>query len=286
MERVIILVTGLSGAGKTTAMGVLEEMGYYCIDRFPVDLIQSFRSLLSEQQGVRYQYLALSIGAGDFEAFYALLQDVPGKVCVLYLDAAEDQLLLRYKYSRRKHPLLLSNRANTLEEAIEIEREDLQAVREVATVSIDTTFLNQQALRNKIQQFFSSKQRSEFSVSFISFGYRYGLPQDADLVFDVRHLVNPFWQVPMRSLSGEDQEVYDFVINDEQTGVYIEKLRDFLDYSFAQQEKEGKNHVTVAIGCTGGQHRSVSIVNWLVAHYQQQHVCYKDHRDSRYWKQG
>lgn len=284
MERTIILVTGLSGAGKTTAMGVLEEMGYYCIDRFPVDLIQSFCNLLNERADNRYQHLALSVSAGDFQQFYLLLQDVEANLRILYLDAADDQLLLRYKHSRRKHPLLLSNRANTLEEAIDVEREDLTAIRDVATVSIDTTFLNQQALRNKIQQIFSSRGKSEFSISFISFGYRYGLPQDADLVFDVRHLANPFWQPPLRSKSGEDKEVYDFVIGDEQTQSYIQRLQTFLDYSFVQQEKEGKNHVTVAIGCTGGQHRSVSVVNWLVAHYQSPYVCFKNHRDSDHWK--
>ncbi len=283
-DRIIVLVTGLSGAGKTTAMGILEELGYYCIDRFPVDLIAQFRDLLSAQQDARYQYLALSVSAADFHQFYLLLRDVATDLRVLYLDASDEQLLLRYKHSRRKHPLLMTNRAHTLEEAIDIEKEDLTSVRDAATVSIDTTFLNQQNLRNNIQQIFSSKKKSEFTVSFISFGYRYGLPHDADLVFDVRHLANPFWNVEMREKSGEDRDVYDFVMNDAQTKIYAEKLGDFLDYTFARQEKEGKNHVTVAVGCTGGQHRSVSIVNWLMERYQGRYTCFKNHRDSQHWK--
>lgn len=275
----VILVTGLSGAGKTTAMGVLEDIGYNCIDRYPKELIHQFIEMFETSVDPLYQNVALSVTALDYQLFLDRFSKIECEVQTLYIEADLDVLLLRYKYNRRTHPLLVMNRANSLEEAIAIESEEFEAVRSEHVVHIDTTHLSNQDLRKKMIQLFSFKVKPNFSVSFVSFGYRYGLPLDADLVFDVRFLANPYWVEALRAKSGNDREVFDFVMDHKKTQAYMERLLPFLDYSLKEYQKEGKSHFTIGIGCTGGQHRSVSLVNWLFDHYQKQFNCFKDHRD-------
>lgn len=276
----VVLVTGLSGAGKTTAMGVLEDMGYFCIDRYPVELVQPFVEMIEHSTLPKYVNIAMSVNSMDFQNFYNAFRLLSCELKVLYLDADKDALLLRYKYNRRTHPLLVNNQVNTLEEAIIIERNEFENIRELATVRIDTTHLSGQDLRKKIIRYFSVSLKPSFTISFISFGYRYGLPLDADLVLDVRFLANPYWEESLRDLTGNDESVFDYVVSHEQTQEYLNYLVPFLDYSLAQYQKEGKSHFTIAIGCTGGQHRSVSIVNWLYQNYQEKFTCFKEHRDT------
>lgn len=279
MNSRIVLVTGLSGAGKTTAMGVLEELGYLCMDRFPVELCCQLRTLIKSDTSDKYRRLALSVSAQDFSAFQTQMKDIDRELRTLYLDAETDQLLLRYKYARRVHPLVLSGRAPSLAAAIELEKIELQGIKDTATIHIDTTHLRTADLKLRIQELFAADRQDSFFVSFISFGYRYGIPQDADLVFDVRFLVNPYWEPELRGKTGDDPDVYRYVMHDGATRQFLEELTHFLDVSFRAQRHSGKNHFSVAIGCTGGQHRSVSVVNYLYQHYQDQIVCYKDHRD-------
>ena len=279
----VILVSGMSGAGKSTATRFLEDMGYHVIDNFPVQLVTLLVDMIETSTDPRYSYLALSTTAQDFAAFLRGLKGQNIEVQVLFLEASDSVLLHRYKSTRRMHPLLLINTANTLEEAIAVERQMFARNINNSFITIDTSFLSEKEFRRKIEQYFSKSSVPTFSLSFVSFGYKFGVPMDADLMVDVRFLPNPFWVVALRPFSGNDKEVYDYVMEKQETKEFLERLLAFTDYAFAQYVKEGKNHFTVAIGCTGGQHRSVAITNFLYDHYKTQYNCYKEHRDEKEW---
>lgn len=283
MENVnIVLVTGMSGAGKTTAMSVLEDMGYHCIDQYPVELIHYLGKLLRETKDVRYHNVALATSAIDYIKFLTYFENIEMKVRVLFLDASNEKLLHRYKFTRRQHPFLVKRLANTLEEAIESEREYFNEMKERASIyRIDTTFLPETQLKNQIEEYLRVGEKASFGISFVSFGYKNGVPMDSDLLFDVRFLPNPFYVEELKKLTGNDKAVYDYVMQFDQTKECIQKLTDFLDYVLPQYEAEGKLHLTVGIGCTGGQHRSVSITNYLYDHYSKNWNCYKSHREIR-----
>jgi UPF0042 nucleotide-binding protein len=279
----VILVSGMSGAGKSTATRVLEDMGYHIIDNFPVQLVSLLVDMIETSTDPRYSYIALSTSAQDFALFLSGLKGEGIEVQVMFLDANDAVLLHRYKSTRRMHPLLLSNQCNTLEEAISVERQAFSHISNNSFITIDTSFLGEKEFRNKIEKYFSKSNVPTFSISFISFGYKYGVPMDADLMIDVRFLPNPFWVVELRPYSGNDKQVYDYVMNKPETQEFIKRLLAFTDYAFEQYVKEGKNHFTVAIGCTGGQHRSVTITNFLFDHYKDRYNCYKEHRDEKEW---
>lgn len=275
----IILISGMSGAGKTTAMGVLEDMGYRCIDQLPFKLLPSLIDYSEEGKDVRFTHLALSTYISDFQAFYTYLSGLNFNLSVVLLDASDSELLKRYKFSRRMHPMLLSNAASTLEEGIAAERRIFSQIKEQTITTLDTSVLTATELKQRLNQLIEVNRKSTFSISFISFGYKNGVPLDADLLFDVRFLPNPHWNEILRPFNGNDENVYNFVMNKEETMTFIQKLTTFLDYAFEEYAKEGKNHFTVGIGCTGGQHRSVSIVNYLYDLYGQRYQVFKDHRD-------
>lgn len=275
----VILVSGMSGAGKTTAMGILEDMGYHCMDQFPVKLLPELLEMIIQHEDPRFQNLALSTNLLDFNAFKQTFGILDIDLQILLLEASHTELLKRYKFTRRTHPMILSQQAMTLEESIQVEREMLSNLKEQNCMVIETSHLNATELKQRLNQVFAINQRAPFSISFISFGYKNGLPMDADLVFDVRFLPNPYWNESLRDLTGNDQAVYDYVIDKKETQRFILKLKSFLDYAFKEYIKEGKNHFTVAIGCTGGKHRSVSLINWAYENYGKDYRCFKDHRD-------
>ncbi len=279
----VILVSGMSGAGKSTATRALEDLGYHVIDNFPVQLVSLLVDMIETSVDPRYSYLALSTSARDFPEFLRGIRGQNITVEVLFLDAADSVLLHRYKSTRRAHPLLLSNTCNTLDEAIAVERRMFSESMDSSFVTIDTSFLSEHEFRKKIEQYFAKDQVPAFSISFESFGYKYGVPMDADLMVDVRFLPNPFWVVSLRPYNGNDKNVYDYVMNKPETKEFLEKLTSFMDYAFEKYADEGKNHFTVAIGCTGGQHRSVAITNWLYDHYRTKYNCYKQHREEKEW---
>ena len=281
MNKKLILVTGMSGAGKSTAMSVMEDMGYRCIDQLPIQLLPDFLQLIQSTEDYSYDYVALSTTIVDFPDTYQILKEAKVDFQTLFLDASTEQLVLRYKFTKHKHPMILMDCANTLDDAILMERTVYQSMREEKMLVIDTTKLNYLELKKRVEEFFSIHETPTFSISFVSFGYKHGIPLDADLLFDVRFLPNPYWEKELRDLDGDDPEVYHYVIDKEETQEYIQLLTKFLDYSFVNYEKEGRNHLTVGIGCTGGQHRSISLVNYLYNHYQAEWKCYKDHRDKK-----
>ena len=282
----VILISGMSGAGKSTAMRILEDMGYHVIDNFPVQLLSLLVDMIETSTDPRYNYIALATSAQDFAAFLRGLKGQNMDVQVLFLDASDAVLLHRYKSTRRMHPLLLVNTANTLEEAIAVERQMFARNINNSFITMDTSYLAEKEFKRRLEGFFSKSSVPAFSISFLSFGYKYGVPMDADLMVDVRFLPNPFWVVDLRTFSGEDKPVYDYVMDKPETQEFIEKLLAFTDYAFEQYRKEGKNHFTVAIGCTGGQHRSVTITNFLYEHYKNRYNCYKEHRDEKEWIRG
>jgi len=282
-DKRIILISGMSGAGKSTASMYLEDMGYYCIENYPVQLLDQLMDLIEESTDPRYRYIALCTSAQDFPQFLQALKGQDSTVDVLFLDASDSVLLHRYKSTRRAHPLLLSNAANTLEEAIAAERQMFtQNMHSFFTV-IDTSFLSNKAFKQRVEQYFSRTAVPVFSVSFESFGYKYGVPLDADLMIDVRFLPNPYWEESLRLYSGNDEAVYHYVMDKDETKEFLERLTSFMDYAFEKYAEEGKNHFTVAVGCTGGQHRSVAVTNYLYEHYRTKYNCYRNHRDEARW---
>lgn len=281
MKKEVILVTGLSGAGKTSATSVLEDMGYHVIDQFPVQILSLLIDLIENTTDVRYEHTALTFPINDFDEFYRIFsnEEMNIKVKILFLDASEDVLLHRYKFTRRTHPLLVGNKVASLNEAIELERNLFKKGSDKATYIIDTTYINNKQLKSKMESIFKIEERTNFTISFESFGYKHGVPLDADLILDVRFLPNPFWDLELRTFSGNDKKVYNYVMDKDDTRSYLKTLMPFLEYQFKEYARQGKNHFTVAIGCTGGQHRSVSITNYLYDNFSKSYTSYKSHRD-------
>ena len=280
-EQNVLLVTGMSGAGKTTAMGILEDMGYHCIDQFPVQLLSSLGEIINSRPDPRYSNIALATTALDYPKFLNYFENIGCVVRVIFLDASNEKLLLRYKFTRRHHPMMMDGKANTLEEAIEVERDMFDTLNDRAVLHIDTTKLSQQELKTVLLEKFSLDSKPVFSISFVSFGFKHGVPLDADLIFDVRFLPNPYYVDALKEKTGDDIEVYDYVMQFDETKELLKKLENLLDFVFQQYKMEGKSHVTVCVGCTGGHHRSVSVTNWLFDYYKSQYHCFKSHRDKK-----
>lgn len=278
MKKKVILISGLSGAGKTSVSNILEDLGYLCIDQFPSKLIKPLLDLIENDESAKYERVGITVPLMDLEDYFDVLDNLHIDSKLILLDADQRVLLNRYKFTRRIHPLLVGNVADTLEEAIGIEKEVIAKYEEKFEV-IDTTNLGQSELRQIVESMISAESRDKFTISFESFGFKNGIASDADLVFDVRFLDNPFYFEELKHKTGNDKEVYDFVMSKERTKEYLNYLLSYLDYSFKMYIREGKRHLTVAVGCTGGQHRSASLVNYLYDHYKEQYNCLKKHRD-------
>ena len=278
MKKKVILISGLSGAGKTSVSNILEDLGYLCIDQFPSKLIKPLLDLIDNDERAKYERVGITVPLMDLEDYFDVLDNLHIDSKLILLDADQRVLLNRYKFTRRIHPLLVGNVADTLEEAIGIEKEVIAKYEEKFEV-IDTTNLGQSELRQIVESMISAESRDKFTISFESFGFKNGIASDADLVFDVRFLDNPFYFEELKHKTGNDKEVYDFVMSKERTKEYLNYLLSYLDYSFKMYTREGKRHLTVAVGCTGGQHRSASLVNYLYDHYKEQYNCLKKHRD-------
>lgn len=275
----LVLVTGLSGAGKTTAMGILEDMEYRCIDNYPVILLSQFGELLKSSD--EYSKIAMAVPINEALEAIQILKNMDWiDLSIVFLDCENNVLLTRYKFTRRVHPLLISNKAHSLEEAIEFERDIAQPIALNAHMTIDTTHLKKPKLQERLETYFSKSEQEPFRISFVSFGYKNGIPRDADLLFDVRFLPNPYYIEELRSLTGNDKAVYDYVIEKPETIEFIEKLTSLFDYLFEKFLEEGKMHVVVGIGCTGGQHRSVTLTNYFADYYAKKYQVHRLHRDA------
>ncbi|MBC8546659.1 RNase adapter RapZ [Clostridiaceae bacterium NSJ-31] len=278
-----LIVTGMSGAGKSGAANVLEDMGYYCIDNIPPALIAKFSEICMQSKG-KISKVAMVVDSRGGDLFGDLLESLDrlkerdNCYKILFLDCDDDVLITRYKETRRKHPLC-EGAAVTLQEAIRRERELLQPAHQRANYIIDTTLLTAAQLRDKIYQIFLDGG-SRMLINCMSFGFKYGLPSDADLVFDVRCLPNPFYIPELKEKTGRDRPVEDYVLSFEQSTTLLDKLKDLLGYLAPLYVEEGKSQLMVAIGCTGGKHRSVVFTEHLGAFLTEQGyrvVC--NHRD-------
>lgn len=280
MNEKIVLVTGMSGAGKTSAMNALEDLGYYCIDNFPKELLSNMECLLETE--TKYQNIAFAVSAVDYVYFLNYFENISRHLQIIFLDCSDEELLLRYRFTRRQHPMIANNLATTLEEAIEMERDFFDHLQEnpTNTFHVDTSKMSTASLAIRVRNRFKKKQNiSEFTITFQSFGFKHGLPMDADSVIDVRFLPNPFYDPDLRNKTGNNKEVYDYVMDKKETQDFIVYLKNYLDYVFKNYDEQNKSHMIVCIGCTGGQHRSVSICNWLYDQYKDKYRCFKSHRD-------
>lgn len=258
----IVIVSGMSGSGKTVALKLLEDMGYNCIDNLPIDLLSKFFDLLvNPLEEYRKVALGIDIRSGEaLEKLKYILDDIKNKGIeykILFLDANDEALIKRYKETRRIHPLAYGKR---LEEGIVVERKSLEFLKEKADFVLDTSSLLSKELKNELINIFSyGKDYPRIFVNILSFGFMYGIPKDVDLVFDVRFLPNPYYDLDLRMQTGEDATVREYVFRDENAGIFLEKLEDMVKFLIPNYINEGKSQLVIGIGCTGGQHRSVSM---------------------------
>jgi RNase adapter protein RapZ len=259
-SKQLVILTGLSGSGKSTVLKAFEDMGFYCVDNMPVELIPIFAELHAAGEG-DFSRAALLVDAREG----AQLQKLPGllthlrkdhPISLVFIEAHDDALLRRYSETRRPHPL---GKDYSVRESLLHERELMTPIRKLADVVIDSTQFNVHELRNFITQRFKNPDRHPMLISVVSFGYKYGVPIDADLIFDVRFLPNPHFVPTLRKFSGRDAKVRRFIRSFPQTGEFLRRMESLLAYLMPHYIEEGKSYLTIAFGCTGGKHRSVML---------------------------
>lgn len=278
----IVVITGMSGAGKTVTVQSLEDLGFFCIDNLPPALIPKLLDLVEGGSMNRVALVMDLRGREFFEQVFSavgMLGDKPNlHTHILFLDAEDSKLVQRFKETRRSHPLAP---AGPLLDGIKEERQILDEIKGRARYHIDTTALSPRELRAEINKFFTAPEELTFSVHFMSFGFKRGVPIDADLVFDVRFLPNPHYIERMRPLTGMDSDVAEYVMKWTDTKEFLAKLEDMLTFLLPLYKQEGKSQVIVAIGCTGGNHRSVALVEHLSDVYSGNYQVYKSHREHK-----
>ncbi|MCU0259899.1 MAG: RNase adapter RapZ [Ilumatobacteraceae bacterium] len=275
----IVLITGLTGARRSAAAAELEDLGWYVVDNLPTSLLPVIVELAAKPGG-GIERLALVSGRQhtDVLPHVGAMRTGGHRVTLLYLDAATAELVKRYDATRRRHPL--ADEAEGLLESIELERERLRPLRDAADLVIDTTDLNVHQLKERLVGAFEGSGGSQMQVAIESFGYKHGLPLDADIVMDVRFLPNPHWQDDLRPLTGHDPAVRDFVLETAVAAAFLDRLDDLLTSVLPAYHAEGRSYLTVAIGCTGGRHRSVAIAEELARRFRQRGVAVRTtHRD-------
>ena len=267
-----IIITGLSGAGKSHALRALEDIGFYCVDNLPPALLSTFWDLCEKSSDTKMKNVAVVVdvrGGDVFDSLFVELrkfQTEGRKYKILFLDAKSDVLLIRYKETRRKHPLAASFDGTTSEDAVKLEKELMKPFKARADYIIDTSYMALKQLKERVTTMFSGDLGSGFIVTCLSFGFKYGIPLETDLLFDVRCLPNPYYIKELKELTGLDESVREYVLKFPETQEYVEKLLALLDYSVPLYKEEGKSELVVAIGCTGGKHRSVTLARLINSH--------------------
>lgn len=266
-----VIVTGMSGSGKTHALKMLEDLGYFCVDNLPLELVGKFAELAANP-AQEYSKVALGLdvrslfkGRGSVDGFLKIMADYPHEI--LFLDCDEENLMRRYKASRRLHPL---SREGRIEDGIRAEREYVRPLLECADYVVDTSTLLTRQLQEEMSRLFAEDAREgTLFLSILSFGYKYGIPSDADLVFDVRFLPNPFYVDALKHKTGNDPDVQEYVCQTGEAEEFLKKVTDLLDWLIPKYRAEGKRQLMVCVGCTGGKHRSVTLANRLGDYYGQ-----------------
>ncbi len=273
----LVIVTGLSGSGKSIALHALEDEGYYCIDNMPVFLLVAFAINLVENPDDRYKLTAIGIDARSDHTGFQEIPDLVKRLrksnveCeIITLDAQDDILIKRFSETRRKHPLTDNN--TSLAEAIKQEREILNPLILSSDLSIDTSTSNVHQLRKTISLRVAGTKQKQLSLQIESFGFKHGVPRDSDFVFDVRCLPNPHWQPELRPLTGKDQPVADFLVSQSDTQRMFDDISRFIENWIPSFQADGRSYLTVAIGCTGGQHRSVYLTERLCDHFESKNI--------------
>ena len=278
----VVIITGMSGSGKTTSLRALEDVGFFCVDNLPVVLLPEFLEIQSAAaKDVSKVAMVMDLREKSFldtyPEIFKQLNEKGYKIEILFLDAGDEALLHRFSETRRTHPL--SQRGSIMEGIIN-EREKLSPLKQMADKIIDTTSLNVHQLKDSVQRFFIDSNFRKMVIHVISFGYRYGLPADADMVLDVRFLPNPYFVEELKPFNGHDARVRDFVLEGVESRTFIKKLFELMALLIPLYEKEGKARFNIALGCTGGKHRSVVMSNELVAYFaKQDYMVSVSHRD-------
>ncbi len=268
----LLIVTGLSGAGKSSVVRVLEDMGFFCIDNLPPNLIPDFLSLVQKSNDEEQKFaIVVDARAGkSFSQLFDSLNTVKSlgfNYKIIFLDAENNVLVKRYKETRRRHPLSEKYR-NSTDEAVNAERMMLSPIKDMADYIIDTSNTDLQTLRQRIKSLFYNDVSKTLKITCMSFGFKYGIPADADNVYDVRCLPNPFYVADLKNKTGMDQEVVDFIWKYDQSKNLYQKIQDLVDFALPLYQKEGKSGLVIAFGCTGGKHRSVYFARKLCKHLQ------------------
>lgn len=279
----VVIITGLSGSGKSTALRALEDIGFFCVDNLPVVLLPKFLDITT-QSSPEIKRVAMVMDLRErgflekYKRIFSCLKEKGYKIEILFLDSTDDSLLHRFSETRRTHPL---SEKGSVMDGIRLEREKLSSLKQMADQVIDTTSTNVHQLKDIVQRYFlPSSEHKKVIVNVISFGYRYGLPADADLVFDVRFLPNPYFVETLKEFDGQNKDVRDFVLNNEKSKTFLEKVLDLMDYLIPLYDKEGKVRLNIALGCTGGKHRSVVMANKLGEHFaDMKYIVNITHRD-------
>jgi RNase adapter protein RapZ len=278
----MVIITGMSGAGKTVAIQSFEDLGFFCVDNLPPTLLPKFLELMKES-GNKMNKVALVMdlrGREFFDSLFKALDDLSETAWVapqiLFLDADDSTLVRRYKETRRFHPLAQNGLPL---EGIKLERDLLEELKGRAQTIYNTSELKPKELREKILEEFSVNKKATFTVNVMSFGFKHGIPIDADLVFDVRFLPNPFYIEHMRPKTGLDQDVSTYVLKWNETHKFLEKVTDLLAFMLPHYKREGKAQLIIAIGCTGGQHRSVALAEHIARHFETDYQTRVTHRD-------
>ncbi|MDI6785626.1 MAG: RNase adapter RapZ [bacterium] len=268
MKTKFIIITGLSGAGKSLAVRCFEDLGFFCVDNLPIALIPKFAELCSKPESeIDKIVLVVDIREGEFlDVFFDVLKDISAQNIIykiFFLEASNEIIIRRFSETRRKHPL--SHETTTLLDSINKEREILQKIKDKADIIINTTTLTPNELRQSLKNniIIDAQEGAQMTLTITSFGYRFGVPNDADLVFDVRFLPNPHYVEELSKLTGNDKKVKNYVLKHALTKTFLDKFKNLIFFLIPQYLKEGKTYLTIAIGCTGGKHRSVTIANLL-----------------------
>jgi UPF0042 nucleotide-binding protein len=262
-----LIITGLSGSGKTVVSRFLEDLGYYCVDNLPAKLIPNFVDLWKREE-VEIEKVALVVDireAGFTTEFPLVLEEIRKKISpwLIFLEASDETLIKRFSESRRPHPL---TKGKSVAEGLALERKRLAKVKKLADEVIDTSTTTISGLKTILTRRFSKKREQILQIMIVSFGYKYGIPLDSDLVFDARFLPNPFYIDRLRDKTGKDKSVQEYVFQSEETEEFLARLYQFVDYLIPRFIEEGKSHLTISLGCTGGKHRSVVLAEKMKNH--------------------
>jgi UPF0042 nucleotide-binding protein len=279
----VVIITGLSGSGKSTALRALEDIGFFCVDNLPVILLPKFLSITtSSSPEIKQVAMVMDLRERSFldkyQRIFTGLKEKGYKIEILFLESSDDSLLHRFSETRRIHPL---SERGLIMEGILIEREKLSSLKKMADRIIDTTSVNVHQLKDIVQShFLPSCRQKKMAINITSFGYRYGLPVDADLVFDVRFLPNPYFVENLKNYDGHNADVQDYVLHKKESKEFLKKILDLMNLLIPLYEKEGKVRLNIAMGCTGGKHRSVVMANKLDSYFSsKKYMVNLNHRD-------